>query len=101
LVVGKTNTAYAPAFDHLPAAKGETKIEGLTLDLAALLPADRGYYNFAGSLTTPPCSEGVNWMVLKNTVVLGSKQILAFRKIFMVNARPLQQTNGREIKESR
>ncbi len=101
LVVGKSNPDYAPVFAHMPKAKEKITVDDLSLDLAALLPSDRGYYNFAGSLTTPPCSEGVNWMVMRNPVVLGSKQILAFRKIFMVNARPLQPTNGREIKESR
>lgn len=53
-----------------------------------------------GSLTTPPCSEGVNWMVLKKPITLGADQIKAFRRIYNANARPIQATNDRVIKES-
>jgi carbonic anhydrase len=66
-----------------------------------MLPKNLGYYAFAGSLTTPPCSEGVSWMVLKNQITLGPQQIQAFRKMFPLNARPLQALNGREIRESK
>lgn len=97
---GKTNAAFAPVFEHLPREGEKVTVDGLKLDLAAMLPADKGYYSFAGSLTTPPCSEGVNWMVLKNPIELGPEQIKAFRRIFNANARPLQATNGRVIKES-
>ncbi|MEX8517628.1 MAG: carbonic anhydrase [Leptothrix sp. (in: b-proteobacteria)] len=98
---GASNAAFAPVFEHLPAKAGETiTVEDLTLDLAALLPADKGYYNFEGSLTTPPCSEGVNWMVLKTPVKLSALQIKSFRRIFNSNARPIQPGNGRPIKES-
>ena len=75
-------------------------VDDLTLDLAAMLPADKGYYSFEGSLTTPPCSEGVNWMVLKTPIQLGAEQIKAFRRIYSANARPIQPLNGRVIKES-
>ena len=60
----------------------------------------KGYYSFAGSLTTPPCSEGVQWMVLKEPVKLGPQQIKAFRQLYNANARPLQPLNGRVVKES-
>ena len=97
---GKSNAAFAPVFAHLP-RKGEAiTVDGLTLDLAAMLPADKGYYSFAGSLTTPPCSEGVNWMVLKTPIKLGVEQIKAFRRVFNANARPIQPLNGRVIQES-
>lgn len=97
---GKTNAAFAPVFEHLPREGEKVTVDGLKLDLPALMPADKGYYSFAGSLTTPPCSEGVNWMVLKNPIQLGPEQIKAFRRVFNANARPLQPTNGRTIKES-
>ena len=97
---GKTNAAFAPVFAHLPREGEKITVDGLKLDLPALLPADKGYYSFGGSLTTPPCSEGVNWMVLKTPIQLGSEQIKAFRQIFNANARPLQAANGREIKQS-
>lgn len=97
---GKTNAALAPVFAHLPREGEKITVDGLQLDLPALMPANKGYYSFAGSLTTPPCSEGVNWMVLKTPIELGSEQIKAFRHLFNANARPLQATNGRVIKES-
>ena len=97
---GKTNAAFAPVFAHLPRKGEKITVDDLTLDLAAMLPADKGYYSFEGSLTTPPCSEGVNWMVLKTPIQLGAEQIKAFRRIYSANARPIQPLNGRVIKES-
>jgi len=97
---GKSNAAYAPVFEHLPRSGEKIMVDDLKLDLPALLPARKGYYAFEGSLTTPPCSEGVSWMVLKDPVTLGADQIKAFRRIFNANARPIQATNGRIIQES-
>ncbi|MEY4752363.1 MAG: hypothetical protein RJA44_38 [Pseudomonadota bacterium] len=98
---GALNAAFNPVFEHIPAKAGETlTVEDLSLDLAALLPSDKHYYSFEGSLTTPPCSEGVNWMVLKNPVKLSAAQIQAFRKLYSSNARPVQPLNDRVIKES-
>lgn len=97
---GKTNPAFAPVFEHLPREGEKITVDGLKLNLQAMLPAEKGYYSFAGSLTTPPCSEGVSWMVLKNPIQLGPEQIKAFRSAYSANARPLQASNGRVIKES-
>ena len=97
---GKTNAAFAPVFAHFP-RKGESiHVDGLNLNLAAMLPIDKAYYAFDGSLTTPPCSEGVHWMVMKKPVTLGAEQIKSFRRLFNANARPIQAQNGRIIKES-
>ncbi|MEY4751419.1 MAG: hypothetical protein RIQ60_3633 [Pseudomonadota bacterium] len=96
-----TNAAFKPVFEHMPTKAGETlTADDLTLDLAALLPTDKGYYSFEGSLTTPPCTEGVNWMVLKNPVKLSAAQVNAFKKLFRFNARPVQPLHERKIKES-
>jgi carbonic anhydrase len=98
---GAANAAFKPVFEHLPSKAGETlTTDDLTLDLAALLPSDKGYYSFEGSLTTPPCTEGVNWMVLKQPVKLSAAQINGFRKLFRFNARPVQALHERTIKES-
>lgn len=97
---GATNAAFQPVFAHLPRPGEKITVEDLTLDLAALLPADKHYYSYEGSLTTPPCSEGVNWMVLKTPIKLGAAQIKAFRRLFNANARPVQPLNGRVIMES-
>ena len=98
---GRTNSAFAPLFEHLP-RKGEMlTVDGLQLDLAALLPQDKGYYAYPGSLTTPPCSEGVRWMVLKTPIEFDAEQIRAFRHLFNANARAIQPRNGRLIQQSR
>jgi carbonic anhydrase len=97
---GKRNPAFEGIFSHLPRPGEKITVEGLTLDLAALLPADKGYYAYEGSLTTPPCSQGVSWMILKTPVKLGAEQIKAFRRLFNANARPIQPLNGRIVQES-
>uniref|UniRef100_UPI0019538C02 carbonic anhydrase family protein n=6 Tax=Bacteria TaxID=2 RepID=UPI0019538C02 len=59
-----------------------------------------GYYTYMGSLTTPPCSEGVLWMVMRQPVALAAQQIGIFARLYPMNARPLQPGSGRLIKES-
>lgn len=97
----RDNPALAPLFEHLPRPQESVTVDGLALDLAALLPKDKGYYSLNGSLTTPPCSEGVSWMVLKTPIEVGPRQLGAFRKLFAANARPLQPLNGRVVQVSR
>ena len=70
------------------------------LDLSQLLPVDRRYYTYMGSLTTPPCSEGVLWLVLRQPVAIAAAQIGVFSRLYPMNARPLQQAEGRLIKQS-
>ena len=68
-----------------------------TFDWAAMLPKDRRSYRFAGSLTTPGCTEGVSWIVMKQPVLLSAAQIAAFTGAYDNNARPVQPINGRPI----
>jgi len=97
---GKENATLKAVFDQLPAKEGETKALDATLDPAAMLPADQTYYAFMGSLTTPPCSEDVRWHVLKAPAELSTAQIGAFKKLYKMNARPVNPLNGREVKLS-
>lgn len=69
------------------------------LNVADLLPPDLRYYQFLGSLTTPPCTEGVLWLVLKTPVTLSSEQLRLFAKLFPNNARPTQPLNNRVVRE--
>jgi carbonic anhydrase len=87
-------------WNNLPLEKGEEQTASASLDLNQLLPADRGYYTYMGSLTTPPCSEGVLWMVMRQPVTVTQGQIDIFSRLYPMNARPLQSAAGRLIKQS-
>jgi carbonic anhydrase len=96
IVEGAHNAAYEPILAHMPAEEGEPEtIAGATVDAAALLPADQSYYRYNGSLTTPPCTEGVSWFVMATPVELSAEQIAAFRALYDHNYRPVQPLNGR------
>jgi carbonic anhydrase len=69
----------------------------LPVILSGLMPANKGYFYYPGSLTTPPCSEVVSWYVLKNPIQASSKQINAIQQIISENNRPLQPLSGRTI----
>ena len=85
---------------NLPLEQGEEVAAQAPLDVGRLLPADRSYFTYMGSLTTPPCTEGVLWMVLKQPVQVSEQQIAIFSRMYPMNARPLQAASGRMIKES-
>ncbi len=98
---GAQNPTVQKIWDNLPKEKDkENEVTGVSINAADLLPADQNYYNFDGSLTTPPCSEGVKWFVMKTPIEMSAAQIAAFAKLYPMNARPIQPTDGREIKES-
>jgi carbonic anhydrase len=98
--VGKTNPALAKVFAVMPAQAGDKAPLAKPFDAAWLLPANRSYWAFMGSLTTPPCSEGVRWQVLKTPVELSRAQLEAFRKLYPMNARPVQPLNGRKVESN-
>jgi len=94
---GKANEALKELWKNIPTHTGEHHhIDAKHLN--ALLPKNRDYYRFNGSLTTPPCTEGVRWLVMKQSVKISQKQIDIFAKIMHKhNNRPLQETNARMI----
>jgi len=93
---GSKNTALQPVWKVLPSKKqAETKIAGTSLKLADLIPRNKKSFQYFGSLTTPPCTENVQWVVLENPIELSSQQIRQFQKIFPLNARPVQPLNRR------
>ncbi len=87
-------------WNNLPLEKGEEFKPQSVIDLTHLLPPDRRYYTYMGSLTTPPCSEGVLWMVMRQPVQVSQQQIDIFSRLYPMNARPVQQASGRLIKQS-
>ena len=97
---GSAQPVVQSVWNNLPLEKGDAVAVRTALDPAALLPVERGYYTYMGSLTTPPCSEGVLWMVMKNPVGVSADQIGIFARLYPMNARPIQAASGRLIKES-
>ncbi|WP_431273878.1 carbonic anhydrase [Variovorax ureilyticus] len=94
---GKQNEVLAPLFANLPGSEGAS--HDVEVDLAALMPPSHKAFVYSGSLTTPPCSESVNWVVLEQPIEMSSKQIRAFQKLFRDNHRPVQSINGRKVVE--
>ncbi|MBI5790335.1 MAG: carbonic anhydrase family protein [Rhodocyclales bacterium] len=88
-------------WDNLPLERDVEVAPEAAIDLNVLLPENRAYWTYMGSLTTPPCTEGVLWMVLKQPVQVAADQVAIFSRVFRSNARPVQAANGRLVKESR
>jgi carbonic anhydrase len=97
---GGAHPLVQAVWNNLPLEKGEELAASSALDLNQLLPQDKRYYTYMGSLTTPPCSEGVLWMVMQQPVTLSAQQIDVFSRLYPMNARPIQQAFGRLIKQS-
>lgn len=97
---GSAQPVVQTVWNNLPLEKGEELAARGALNLNELLPAERRYYTYMGSLTTPPCSEGVLWMVMKEPVPISAEQIGIFARLYPMNARPIQSASGRLIKES-
>ena len=96
--VGEHNRIIEGIWQNAPINTGDTKVvESVELDASALLPESLEYYKYGGSLTTPPCSEGVQWHVMKDPIELSEQQLKAFQALFPVNARPVQSLNDRVV----
>jgi carbonic anhydrase len=93
---GKDNAAIQTLWNNAPKAEGpEVVVDKVKFDPSSLVPAALTHYNYEGSLTTPPCTEGVNFYILKTPVDISKKQVMDFP--FKRNARPVQPLNGRKI----
>ncbi|MGR3316886.1 MAG: carbonic anhydrase [Candidatus Anammoxibacter sp.] len=97
---GKENPFIKTLWDNLPSeVNHENVVEKISINAADLLPQDGSYYHFTGSLTTPPCSEHVNWNVLKTPVEVSKDQIKTFLTLIGQNARPAQPLFARSVIE--
>jgi carbonic anhydrase len=88
---------FATVLTTLPAS-GEKR--SLEVDLPAILPEDRWHFAYSGSLTTPPCSEDVQWIVMRGKDVVSKAELDTFRKTYSKNARPVQPAKGRTVEIS-
>jgi carbonic anhydrase len=102
LDAGATHPAIETIWNTMPGTAGRTRERPeMAFNPMSVLPADRNFYSFQGSLTTPPCTEGVQWLVMKTPVELGREQIAHFSALYPMNARPIQPVNDRVIKAGR
>lgn len=95
---GRENAALKPIFEVMPSKAGKVVMKE-KFDASKLLPKSLAYYSYSGSLTTPGCNEGVTFYILKTPVEMSATQLMQFKKIFPMNARPVMPLNGRKISE--
>ena len=101
LNVGEPSVVLSNLWANIPLDdKERVQVPSGSIDLLSLLPTDQRYYQYLGSLTTPPCTEGVLWSVLKQPISLSAAQLAVFTKLLPANARPVQAVNGRIIKSA-
>ena len=97
---GKANEALEKVWAKMPSKEGETNELKLNNIANAILPEDKHYYRFNGSLTTPPCTEGVRWFVLKSSVTVSKEQVEKFHHLMHHdNNRPIQPLDARIVVE--
>jgi carbonic anhydrase len=94
---GSPNAVLAMLWPHLPKNAGTTEKVTEMVNAGGFLPTDRGYWTFMGSLSTPPCTEGVRWFVFEEELTVSREQLRAFEAMFRISSRPLQDTHGRRI----
>jgi carbonic anhydrase len=94
----KPLAALEPIWSAMPSEPGpERQVTGVMLDLEPIFPVKKRHFRYQGSLTTPPCSEGVTWIVYEQAVAVSNAQVRQFAKLFPVNARPVQPLNRRTL----
>ncbi|MBB5755056.1 carbonic anhydrase [Prosthecomicrobium pneumaticum] len=96
LKAGASNADFAALAAAFP-AKAKQTAPVAAVDPTGLLPASRGYWAYEGSLTTPPCSEIVDWMVAQEPIEVAQADIDKFTAIYSMNARPALAINRRFV----
>lgn len=100
--VGASNPLLETLWKNIPQEKNKTvEVSTVSVNVIDLMPSQHGYYAYSGSLTTPPCTEGVNWYILKSTSSLSNEQLATIMKLYPHDDRPTQKLNHREVLESK
>ncbi|MGE0681343.1 MAG: carbonic anhydrase [Candidatus Binatia bacterium] len=94
---GENNEMLNDIWAAFPKEAGAPKDFAATLDASALLPTDHRAYRYTGSLTTPPCSENVKWLLMESPITVSQAQVQVFQKLFPSNSRPIQPVNNRVV----
>jgi carbonic anhydrase len=100
MTAGRANPAFNKVVATMPAKEGPAVPADPGIDPNRLLPARRGYYRYEGSLTTPPCSETVDWFLLTQPMPVAEADIDAFARLYAMNARPVQKLERRFVLRS-
>jgi carbonic anhydrase len=109
LKAGRANATIRQLWEHMPMSESkvlpdfshqEEEIAGVAINPGGLVPHNLAYYTYMGSVTAPPCTEGVRWYVLKTPVEISARQIETFAKLYPHDVRPVQPLNGRIVQES-
>jgi carbonic anhydrase len=100
MATGKPNAGFSKITATMPAKEGPAVKADSTINPNALLPAKRDYYRYPGSLTTPPCAEIVEWLLLTDPIQVAEADVSSFAKLYPLNARPAQKDNRRYVLQS-
>ena len=99
--LGDSSKTFETLLSNIPKKVGPNQaIKNTSINVNDLLPTSKGYYRFMGSLTATPCTEGVEWVVLKEPIAISAEQLMIYKKSFSDNARAPQSVNQRPILES-
>ncbi|MGJ4927277.1 carbonic anhydrase [Bradyrhizobium sp. HKCCYLS2038] len=97
MTTGRPNPAFSQIVVTMPDKEGQAVKADPRIDPSMLLPARRSYYRYAGSLTTPPCSEVVEWLLLADPIQVAEADIAKFARLYPMNARPVQKLDRRFV----
>lgn len=97
---GQTNSEMAKVWSNIP-DRGNTKELNTQVSVTNFLPQEQDYYQYTGSFTTPPCTEGVTWVLFDQPIEASRQQIDAFSSLYPANNRPIQEVNNRRVIEMR
>lgn len=99
---GAVNPLLETLWKNIPRELNKTtESSTVSVNAKGLLPSEHGYYSYGGSLTTPPCTEGITWYLLKSTSTLSDEQLATIAKLYPHNNRPIQKLNHRVVLESK
>jgi carbonic anhydrase len=98
---GEANPLIQKVWTHMPLDVNDSvRLPPDLIHVGEILPRDQRYYQYMGSLTTPPCTEGVLWLILKQPVSISREQLRLFGQLYTNNARPVQPLNGRPVRDA-
>ncbi len=100
MTTGKPNAAFSQIASTMPATEGPAVKADARINPNTLLPARLGYYRYSGSLTTPPCAEVVEWLLLTDPIQVAEADVARFARLYPMNARPAQKDNRRYVLRS-